>query len=124
MGVGNTVKTSNVLSAVLQAEAGSGPLLLIGIGLAQHCDPWPQGVLEYPIKGVGVLPPPPQAKVTTVGKNEFHNWENLVGLSLVHKFLGPRSPPPLLSSRTSLPGSILQQLPSHHGHVVACTKEA
>ena len=40
-------------------------------------------------------PPPPQTKVTIVGRNESHNWENLVGSFLVHKLLDPRPPLPL-----------------------------
>ena len=57
---------------------------------------WP-----YTVGGGGVPlpgPPPPQTKVTIVGKNEIYNWENLIGPFLVHKLLGPRPPPspPLL----------------------------
>ena len=53
-------------------------------------------------RGGGEVPPPPrtpspplQTKVTTEGKNEIYDRENLVGPFLVHKILGPR-PPPLL----------------------------
>ena len=35
-------------------------------------------------------PPPPQTKVTIVGKNEIYHWQNLVPPFLVHNFLGPR----------------------------------
>ena len=38
--------------------------------------------------------PPPQTKVTIVGKNEIYNRENLVRPFLVHQVLGPKSPPP------------------------------
>ena len=38
--------------------------------------------------------PPPQAKVTIVGKNEIYNRENLVRPFLVHQVLGPKPPPP------------------------------
>ena len=38
--------------------------------------------------------PPPQTKVTIVGKNEIHNRENLVRSLLVHQVLGPKPPPP------------------------------
>ena len=38
--------------------------------------------------------PPPQAKVTLVGKREMCRWENMVGPVLVHELLGPRPPPP------------------------------
>ena len=38
--------------------------------------------------------PPPQTKVTVVGKGEIHRCKNLVGPFLVHKLLGPRPPPP------------------------------
>ena len=37
-----------------------------------------------------------QTKVTIVGKPEMYNWENVIGPFLVHKFWGPRSPPPPL----------------------------
>ena len=39
--------------------------------------------------------PPPQTKVTIVGKNEIYNRENLVRPFLVHQVLGPKPPPPL-----------------------------
>ena len=39
--------------------------------------------------------PPPQTKVTIVGKNEIYNRENLVRPFLVHQVLGPKAPPPL-----------------------------
>ena len=45
-----------------------------------------------------LTPPPPQTKVPNVGKNEICCWENLIGPFLVHKFLGPRPPPPSLFS--------------------------
>ena len=45
--------------------------------------------------------PPPQTKVTIVGKNEIYKRENLVGLFLVQKLLGPRPPPP--RSKDALP---------------------
>ena len=38
-------------------------------------------------------PPPPETKVTIVGKNEICKMENLMGPFLVHKILGPRTPP-------------------------------
>ena len=39
--------------------------------------------------------PPPQTKVTIVGKNEIYNRENLVRPFLVHQVLGPKPPAPL-----------------------------
>ena len=39
--------------------------------------------------------PPPQTKVTIVGKNEIYSRENLVRPFLVHQVLGPKPPPPL-----------------------------
>ena len=39
--------------------------------------------------------PPPQTKVTIVGKNEIYNRENLVRPFLVHQVLGDKPPPPL-----------------------------
>ena len=39
--------------------------------------------------------PPPQTKVTIVGKNEIYNSQNLVRPFLVHQVLGPKPPPPL-----------------------------
>ena len=39
--------------------------------------------------------PPPQTKVTIVGKNEIYNRENVVRPFLVHQVLGPKPPPPL-----------------------------
>ena len=48
-------------------------------------------------------PPPPQTKVTIVGKSEIYRWENLVGPFLVHKLLGPRPPPSSPLPYTSLP---------------------
>ena len=57
------------------------------------------GVLERPHTAGGEgfpppLDPPLQTKVTTEGKNEVSNWENLVGPFLVHIILGPRPPLP------------------------------
>ena len=57
------------------------------------------------------MPPPPpgatpQIKVTIVGENKTYGWENLIGPFLVHKLLGPRTPPPhqpLLIQATSGP---------------------
>ena len=50
------------------------------------------------------LPPPPQTKVTIVGKKEIYKRENLIGPFSVHKLLGPRPPlpPPSPPSNTSL----------------------
>ena len=51
-------------------------------------------------KSLGVPPPwtlpPLQTKAAFEGKNEIYNRGNLVGPSLVHKFLSPRPPPPPL----------------------------
>ena len=46
-----------------------------------------------------VPPPPPETKVTIVGKNKIYNRENLVGPFLVHKILGPSPPLPHLLPR-------------------------
>ena len=58
-------------------------------------------------KGGGRLPPkpPPQTKVTIVGKNEIYNKENLVGPFLVHKIFGSQtpSPPPPSAQQTPCP---------------------
>ena len=63
---------------------------------------WGTPVLNFlnppPPPPQGGPPPPLQTKVTIVGKNEIYNRENLVGPFLVHKRLGPRSPPPLPST--------------------------
>ena len=45
--------------------------------------------------------PPPQTKVTIVGKNEIYRWENLVGPFLVHN---------ILPSNTSLPTHSLKHI--------------
>ena len=61
--------------------------------------PPPRASLEYlKTKGGGspkTPSPPPQTKVTIVGKNEIYNRENLVRPFLVHQVLGPKPPPPL-----------------------------
>ena len=46
-----------------------------------------------------------EAHMTIVGRNEIFRWETLVGPLLVHKYklLGPRAPPPLPRSISSLP---------------------
>ena len=41
-------------------------------------------------------PPPPLTKGTVVGKNEVYRRENLIRPFVVHRLLGPRTPPPLL----------------------------
>ena len=48
--------------------------------------------LEW-LTAVGEAPPPPQTKVTIVGKNKIYRRENLTGPFLVHKLLGPRPSP-------------------------------
>ena len=47
--------------------------------------------------------PPPPTKVTIVGTNDIYKRDNVIGPFLVHKRLGPRPPPPFLSSDVSLP---------------------
>ena len=56
-------------------------------------------VLEWPHTIGGA----PQTKVTTVGKNEIYNRENLVGPFLVHKIWVPDPPPPSPQPQTQSP---------------------
>ena len=85
----------------------TAPLVLGGLPrhttalLAQGYPPPPQGFFRT-IKNQGggdpspkTPSPPPQTKVTIVGKNEIYNRENLVRPFLVHQVLGPKPPPPL-----------------------------
>ena len=77
----------------------------------------PQGVfrmIKTQAGGGGGSPktpsPPPQTKVTIVGRNETYNWENLVEPFLVHKLLGPKPPlppPPPVKRRPVLPPSLI-----------------
>ena len=75
-----------------------GPIRPHEVGLRRGLSP--QGFFRI-IKnqGGGASPqtpsPPPQTKVTIVGKNEIYNRENLVRPFLVHQVLGPKPPPPL-----------------------------
>ena len=68
-----------------------------------------EDVLERLTTGGGAPPPSPprwtplpQTKVIIVGKKESYRWENLVGPFLVHKLLGPRSPPSSLLMHPSI----------------------
>ena len=65
----------------------------------------------------GVLPPrtppPPETKVSIVGKNEVYHWENLVGPFLLYNFLAPRTPPPPLSSNAHLPRTSIDKSRAH-----------
>ena len=68
--------------------------------MSANAPPPPQGFFRIiKTQGGGASPktpsPPPQTKVTTVGKNEIYNKENMVRPFLVHQVLGPKTPPPL-----------------------------
>ena len=54
--------------------------------------------------------PPPQTKVTIVGKNEIYNRENLVRPFLVHQVLGPKPPPPLPRPAEKKPWARIEHL--------------
>ena len=55
---------------------------------------------DYRRRSLGT--PPPLTKVTIVGTSKLCNRERLIRPFLVHRRLGPRPPPPLLSSHVSL----------------------
>ena len=66
--------------------------------------------------------PPPQTKVTIVGKNEIYKRENLVRPFLVHQVLGPKPPAPLPPPAQKKPWAQVMQcnvvLPeAHHRHL-------
>ena len=54
--------------------------------------------------------PPPQTKVTIVGKNEIYNRKNLVRPFLVHQVLGPKPPPPLPPPAQKKPWGVVIEL--------------
>ena len=68
--------------------------------------PVPQGVcsvVETQAPPLTPPPPPPRTKGTITGENEICNWENLIGPLLVHKVVGPKPPPALLSPGQQTP---------------------
>ena len=70
---------------------GRGVLVWKGrrdVGLPQGAARGVCGIIE------NQRPPPPQTEVTIVGNSEIYDWENLIGLLLVHTLLGPKPPPP------------------------------
>ena len=70
-----------------------GNRAVVVLGLRSYS---PQGNIRMALHRRRKAPPPfsPQTKETIVGQNEIYRRENVVGLLLVRKLLGPRPPPP------------------------------